>query len=113
MTPAKRSRPALWLACEEGNQLVVCRRELERGQRFAGDPPHFLVQLRNGFSEKLAGEEVQLDAPFRVLVAGGQDFRSHRRVDRKLFPKLAPETCGERLPCIAFATRKLPVALEV
>ena len=56
---------------------------------------------------------MQLDAAILVSVRCREDLEAYARVDVELFAQLACQTPVERLSWIAFASGKLPEALEM
>jgi len=77
---------------QERDQLIVGRRKLQQGQRFARHPLHFLVHLRNRISRELTPEEVKLDSPLGIIVTRFEDPAADHRIDGELFAEFAHET---------------------
>jgi len=56
---------------------------------------------------------MQLDGAIVIRVRDGEDLFAHRRLDRKLFAKLAAQTGFQRFARVTLASRKFPETRKV
>lgn len=95
------------------DQFGIRRRELERRQLLARNPPDLLAKERRRLTDEIAFEEMQLQRAARVRVGDRQNLVPDTHLAPEFFLYLARQAESAGLVSFAFAARKLPIACEV
>lgn len=99
--------------CQQFNQPLISRRQLEGAQVSSADPRHVLTKLRNRLIKQSHAPKVQSNRPLSVGVFNSEDLLAHFASSGEFFFEFPCQTPCVRLARFTLAAGKFPCALQV